>query len=99
MRERDFLIFFKQYSKEIETHLGITDKHIAEFVIDLANGKTNPGQFQQTLMSKGVNLPELLVMTLFNLITSFCSAMIMPEAPSKSVIKLETFNNFGIIKY
>merc|ERR1712217_14976 len=85
MRERDFLIFFKQFSKEIETHLGITDKHIAEFVIDLANGKTNPGQFQQTLMSKGVNLPELLVMTLFNLITSFCSAMIMTEDPRTNV--------------
>merc|ERR1712113_314827 len=36
-------------------------------------------------MSKGVNLPELLVMTLFNLITSFCSAMIMPEAPRTNV--------------
>merc|ERR1712217_737642 len=33
-------------------------------------------------MSKGVNLPELLVTTLFNLITSFCSAMNMPEAPN-----------------
>merc|ERR1712187_799221 len=54
----------------------------AEFVIDLANGKTNPGQFQQALMSKGVNLPELLVTTLFNSITSSCSAMIMPESPN-----------------
>merc|ERR1711948_187707 len=36
-------------------------------------------------MTKGVNLPELLVMTLFNLITSFCTAMIMTEEPSKSI--------------
>merc|ERR1712039_945196 len=33
-------------------------------------------------MTKGVNLPELLVTTLFNSITSFCSAMIMTEEPN-----------------
>merc|ERR1712113_1087488 len=36
-------------------------------------------------MSKGVNLPELLVTTLFNSITSSCSAMTMPEAPRPNV--------------
>merc|ERR1712187_225915 len=36
-------------------------------------------------MSKGVNLPELLVTTLFNSITSSCSAMTMPEAPRTNV--------------
>ena len=83
------LLFISYYYKEIETHLGITDKHIAEFVMDLAKGTTNPGQFQQTLMTKGVKLPELLVMTLFNLITSFCFRLNMTDQTSKSIIKHE----------
>lgn len=53
---------------ELENHLGIADKTLAEFIIDLSKGKESARDFKKQLDSNGADMPQSLVETLFNLI-------------------------------
>eukprot|EP00898_Chlorokybus_atmophyticus_P004046 jgi/Chlat1/4642/Chrsp3S05597 len=53
---------------ELETHLGMGDKTLAEFVIDLAKEKDTPVSFSKTLASQGAELPLSLATTLLTII-------------------------------
>lgn len=53
---------------ELENHLGMSEKTLAEFVIELASGKTSAKDFQKALTSNQAEMPESLVHTIWNVI-------------------------------
>ena len=53
---------------ELENHLGISEKTLAEFVIHLAEGKASMKEFQKALVINDAEMPESLVHTIWNVI-------------------------------
>ena len=53
---------------ELESHLGISEKTLAEFIIELASGKRSLKDFKQALASNGAEMPDSLVQTIWNVI-------------------------------
>ena len=53
---------------ELENHLGINDKNLAEFIISLADKHPTVEKFKSSLIKNGADFP---VSTLFNFITGF----------------------------
>eukprot|EP00951_Prasinocladus_malaysianus_P013102 scaffold98434_cov41-Prasinocladus_malaysianus.AAC.1 len=53
---------------ELENHLGIADKTLAEFIIDLSKGKESVKAFKKELDANGAEMPASFVETLFNII-------------------------------
>lgn len=53
---------------ELENHLGVSDKTLSEFVIEMADGKDSAPAFRKALAEQGAELPESLAETLFSLI-------------------------------
>lgn len=53
---------------ELENHLGISEKTLAEFVIDLAKGKASVKEFQKALTANHAEMPESLVHTIWSVI-------------------------------
>ncbi len=72
-----------QICTELENHLGIGDKTLAEFIIDLADGHDSPASFSKTLADNGAELPEPFVATLLNVIQH------MRPAKQKKAIRSE----------
>ena len=54
---------------ELEKHIGIGDKNLAEFVIHLAKeSKYDKSAFSKSLKSNGANFPEVLFESLYNIL-------------------------------
>lgn len=53
---------------ELENHLGIGDKTLAEFIIQLSEGQNTPQSFQAVLEKNGAELPLSFCSTLLTLI-------------------------------
>lgn len=65
------LQYFSLVSKitlEIESHLGIADKTLSEFIIDLARPCKNVKEFNQVLQKNGAEMPPSLVDTLWGIV-------------------------------
>ena len=56
--------------QELQNHLGIDDKDLAEFVIHLAKDCTSPTEYHATLQSNGADFSTALASSIFNLITA-----------------------------
>jgi hypothetical protein len=52
----------------LENNLGISEKTLAEFIIELAKGNKNVKDFRKALDENGAEMPESLVETLWNII-------------------------------
>ena len=53
---------------ELENNLGIADKTLSEFIIELSKGKSDVHDFQKALRQEGAELPDQLAETLWNVI-------------------------------
>ena len=53
---------------ELENHLGISEKTLAEFIIELAQGKASQREFQKALVANHAEMPDSLVQTIWNVI-------------------------------
>lgn len=53
---------------ELENHLGISEKTLAEFIIELASGKASQREFQKALIANHAEMPDSLVQTIWNVI-------------------------------
>lgn len=61
-------LLFRQPPAELENHLGLADKTLAEFIIELAKGKPNVKEFRLVLRENGADMPDSLVDTLWAVI-------------------------------
>ena len=76
-----------QVCSELENHVGIGDKTLAEFIIDLAKKNPNLQSFQRALESNGAEFPDSFVSTLHALIQRLLpkkAATATPGAPSSA---------------
>lgn len=53
---------------ELENHLGIKDKVLSEFIIDLSKSSENSDDFRKDLTKNGAEMTETLVERIWNLI-------------------------------
>jgi ATP-dependent RNA helicase DHX8/PRP22 len=56
---------------ELEKQLGLTDKILAEFIIDLAEAQSTTKDFYNQLNENGANFPEAFAFNLYNIIRNF----------------------------
>lgn len=59
---------------ELESHLGISEKTLAEFIIELASGKKSVREFKQELAQNNAEWPDSLVQTIWNVIQRLTQA-------------------------
>ncbi|GMH39385.1 hypothetical protein BSKO_07283 [Bryopsis sp. KO-2023] len=64
----DHLSLINKVTSELENHLGIKDKTLSEFVIDLAKKSKNSDDFRKKLVEFGAEMTETLVERLWSLI-------------------------------
>ena len=64
-------------------HLGLSEKTLSEFIIDLSKGKRSVKEFQSSLNKNGAELPAALVETIWNIIQRLMPAQSKqgPSAP------------------
>lgn len=53
---------------ELENHLGLADKTLSEFIIELSKGKGSVKEFRLELRENGADMPDALVDTLWAII-------------------------------
>jgi ATP-dependent RNA helicase DHX8/PRP22 len=63
-----YLSLVSKICTEFENHLGLTDKVLAEFVIELADKSPNLTSFNKALLENGAEFPESFVANLYNII-------------------------------
>jgi len=68
---------------ELENHLGMNDKTLAEFIIMLAGKSKNEEKFGKYLKKNGADFPDSLVSNLFRLIKTMKPADAKPKAKKK----------------
>ncbi|GAB4818028.1 hypothetical protein N2152v2_005074 [Parachlorella kessleri] len=68
LKKLQYLSLVSKVTTEIESHLGIADKTLSEFIIDLSKGKQSVQQFRTELRQNGADMPDPLVETLWNII-------------------------------
>lgn len=71
---------------ELENHLGISEKTLAEFIVDLAKGCKDTASFKKTLSSNGAEIPDGVQERLFTIIKS------LSQQASLSCIQCRTTN-------
>lgn len=67
---------------ELESHLGISEKTLAEFIIELASGKKSIKEFKQALAQNGAEMPDSLVQTIWNVIQRLTQARLQQSGDS-----------------
>lgn len=67
---------------ELEVHLGLSEKTLSEFIIDLSKGKRNVKEFQSSLNKNGAELPASLVETIWNIIQRLMPAQAKQGRPA-----------------
>lgn len=72
---------------ELENHVGVADKTLAEFVIDLAQGQNDVESYRRKLAEHGAELPAAFVSTLYNIILKM-----KPKTNAKATQANETKN-------
>ena len=60
--------YFSKIYAELENNLGLADKTLAEFIIEISKGKANAKEFKAGLRKEGAELPDPLVETLWAVI-------------------------------
>jgi len=63
---------------ELENHLGLSDKTLAEFIIHLENGTSSCSAFEAKLKENGAEFPSALAQSLYRLIQQMKPAKVSP---------------------
>ncbi|KAK9841672.1 hypothetical protein WJX74_009878 [Apatococcus lobatus] len=85
MEQLDQLRYYSLVSKvttELEVHLGLSEKTLSEFIIDLSKGKRSVKEFQSSLNKNGAELPASLVETIWNIIQRLMPAQSKQGRPA-----------------
>ena len=76
------LSLVNKVTTELENHIGIADKTLSEFIIDLAGKHTDPRAFQKALEDAGAELSFDLVRSLLGIIQRMKPGGSKEEAPA-----------------
>ncbi|PWA73424.1 DNA/RNA helicase, ATP-dependent, DEAH-box type, conserved site-containing protein [Artemisia annua] len=79
LKKLEYLSLVSKVCTELESHLGFTDKVLAEFITDLGRKCLTHEEFDQKLKQNGADLPDYFVRTLLTIIHA-----ILPPKVKKS---------------
>jgi len=68
LKKLDYLSLVSKICSELETHVGVGDKTLAEFLIEMGKDSRSAGEFDKALKDNGAELPEYLVASLLSTI-------------------------------
>ncbi len=71
----------KGHFAELEVHLGLSEKTLSEFIIDLSKGTKHLKEFQAKLAKNGAELPAQLVETIWSIIQRLMPAQSKQAKP------------------
>jgi ATP-dependent RNA helicase DHX8/PRP22 len=74
MDELHRLSIVSKVTTELENHVGVSDKDLAEFVISIAAKSATPPAFHAALLANGAEFPDSFTTNLFNIISSHAGA-------------------------
>lgn len=83
LKKLNYLSLVSKVCAELETHLGVGDKVLAEFITDLGRTCESVEEFDSKLKDNGAEMPDYLVRTLLTII----HAILPPRKKSDSKIK------------
>ncbi|KAL4424788.1 hypothetical protein ABPG77_000828 [Micractinium sp. CCAP 211/92] len=68
LQKLQYLSLVSKVTSELENHLGLADKTLSEFIIELSKGKGSVKEFRLELRENGADMPDALVDTLWAII-------------------------------
>lgn len=68
LQQLEYLSLVSKICTELDNHLGINDKDLAEFIIDLENKNRSYDSFRKALLENGAEFPDSLVQNLQRII-------------------------------
>ncbi|GKB13470.1 hypothetical protein Tco_0847393, partial [Tanacetum coccineum] len=68
LKKLEYLSLVSKVCTELESHLGFTDKVLAEFITDLGRKSLTVDEFDKKLKKMGADYPDYFVRTLLNVI-------------------------------
>jgi ATP-dependent RNA helicase DHX8/PRP22 len=80
MRRLTQLSLVSKVCSELESHLGVADRVLAEFVVDLGRASASAADFTAALRDHGAELPDYLVRSLHAVITAIPDSAPAPPA-------------------
>eukprot|EP01027_Heterolobosea_sp_BB2_P018965 GEZU01026652.1.p1 GENE.GEZU01026652.1~~GEZU01026652.1.p1 ORF type:complete len:1165 (+),score=380.96 GEZU01026652.1:84-3578(+) len=88
LEKLQYLSLVSKICVELENHLGMGDKVLAEFIVDLADKSNNVDNFRSQLVENGAEFPESFVLNLWNIINRM-----RPKKTTTTTSKSESFSN------
>jgi hypothetical protein len=76
LKKLEYLSLVSKVCTELESHLGFTDKVLAEFITDLGRKCLTHEEFDQKLKQNGADLPDYFVRTLLTIIHAILAAKV-----------------------
>jgi ATP-dependent RNA helicase DHX8/PRP22 len=80
LRKLEYLSLVSKVCSELETHIGVGDKVLAEFITELGRDAPDVSDFDAKLKANGADLPDYFVRTLLTII----HAILPPPAHNPS---------------
>ncbi|XP_078155539.1 ATP-dependent RNA helicase [Carex rostrata] len=93
LKKLEYLSLISKVCSELESHVGVADKTLAEFITELGRSSTSVSEFDKKLKENGADMPDYFVRTLLTII----HAILPPDqkgkagADSKSKLKEGSF--------
>ncbi|XP_062223463.1 probable pre-mRNA-splicing factor ATP-dependent RNA helicase DEAH5 [Phragmites australis] len=81
LRKLEYLSLVSKVCSELETHIGVGDKVLAEFITELGRDSTSVAEFDARLKEKGADFPDYFVRTLLTIIHAILPP---PASPSSA---------------
>ncbi|KAI3912517.1 hypothetical protein MKW98_020979 [Papaver atlanticum] len=68
LKKLEYMSLVSKVCTELESHLGFSDKVLAEFITDIGHNAESVDEFDTELKNKGAEMPDYFVRTLFTII-------------------------------
>ncbi|XP_026434730.1 probable pre-mRNA-splicing factor ATP-dependent RNA helicase DEAH5 isoform X1 [Papaver somniferum] len=92
LKKLEYLSLVSKMCIELESHIGFTDKVLAEFITEIGRDSHSIDEFDTKLKNNGAEMPDYLVRTLFTII----HAILLPSSKSMKDGDEPVFKSFSI---
>ncbi|XP_048579311.1 ATP-dependent RNA helicase DHX8 isoform X2 [Nematostella vectensis] len=92
LKQLEQLSLVSKICTELDNHLGINDKDLAEFIIALAEKNSTLDSFKSALAENGAEFPDSFTSNLLRLIQKMKPSEVVPAGPSKDNTTDETID-------
>ncbi|KAI3898080.1 hypothetical protein MKW92_049883, partial [Papaver armeniacum] len=92
LKKLEYLSLVSKVCIELESHIGFTDKVLAEFITEIGRHSDSTDEFDTKLKNNGAEMPDYLVRTLFTII----HAILLPSSKSMKNSHEPVFKSFSI---